>query len=183
HRLYRGADNPQTWALSWLLPRPSHVQRNNNALRRRRAPALSGRDLTGLWLASRVGHLGDLGDELADNRFAKTVEGLCHPHEGPRAADDIVAIVMIKPALRIGVFRVPGQRRFAQDRESIDRDSLGHRLVAQFSDVAAGIVGAVTGNVDGVAARSEWRAGKLGHGKFDGAADRGAIGEGARRFQ
>src|SRR5262245_9137128 len=66
---------------------------------------------------------------------------------------------MIEPAGRVGVLRIPRQRSFAQDREPIDRDSLRHGLIAQFGHIAAGIVGAVTGNIDGLAARAKWRAG------------------------
>ena len=127
--------------------------------------------------------VGDLGNELTDNRFAKTLEILCHHDEGAGAADDIGAIIMIEPARWIGMLRVPRQRSLAQDREPIDRYSLGHGLVAQFGDVAPGIVGAVTGNINCPAARGKWRTRKLGHRKFDGAADRSAIGERARRLQ
>src|SRR6516225_6351070 len=127
--------------------------------------------------------LGNLGNELADNRIAKGFEILCHHVEGAGSADDLGAVIMIEPAGRVGVLRIPQQRSFAQDRESIDRDSLRHGLIAQFGHIAAGIVGAVTGNIDGLAARAKWRPGELDHSELDGAADRGAIGERPRRFQ
>src|ERR1700746_210781 len=118
--------------------------------------------------------LGNLGNELADNRIAEGFEILCHHDEGARSADDIGAVIVIEPAGRIGVLRIPRQRSFAQDRESIDRDTLRHRLIAEFGHSAAGIIGAVTGNIDGLPARAKRRAGELGHSEFDGAADRSA---------
>ena len=66
----------------------------------------------GLGLALMLAPLGNLGDELADNRLAKRLEIPRHHDKGAGAADDIGAIIMIKPARRIGVLRVPGQRGF-----------------------------------------------------------------------
>src|SRR6516164_11701659 len=146
-------------------------------------PASSCCGLPGLGLALMLAPLGNLGDELADNRLAKRLEIPRHHDKGAGAADDIGAIITIEPARRIGVFWIPWQRSFTQDRQSIDRDALRHGLIAQFGHIAPGIIGAVAGNIDGPAARAKWRAGKLGHSKFDGAADRSAIGERARRLQ
>ena len=92
--------------------------------------------------APSLAPLGNLGNELADNRIAKGFEILCHHDEGAGSADDIGAVIMIEPAGRVGVLRIPRQRSFAQDREPIDRDSLRHGLIAQFGHIAAGIVGA-----------------------------------------
>src|SRR5262249_60680249 len=122
-------------------------------------PASSRGSLPGLRVALTpapfLARLGNLGDELADNRLAKRLEILCHHDEGTGAADNIGAIILIDPAGRIGVLRIPRQRRFAQDRKAIDRDALGRGLIAQFGYIAARIVGAVTPNIDGLAARTE----------------------------
>ena len=55
-------------------------------------------------------------------------------------------------------------------------------IVAGGADVAARIVGAVAGNVDDVAGSAQRRVLELGLRELDAAADRGAVGEGARRF-
>ena len=61
----------------------------------------------------------------------------------------LLAIVIVEAARRIGVVRIPRHRIVAEDDETVDGDALGDGFVAQFGDVAAGIVGAVAGNVDG----------------------------------
>src|SRR6516225_7151512 len=67
-----------------------------------------------LGLALLLAPLGNLGDQLADNRLAKRLEIPRHHDEGAGAADDIGAIIMIEPARRIGVFWIPWQRSFTQ---------------------------------------------------------------------
>ena len=63
------------------------------------------------------------------------------------------------------------------------RDAERQRFVARLTDVAAGIVGAVTRDIDGAPLGLERRPRELGHGGINAAADRGAVGERTRRFK
>ena len=101
--------------------------------------------------------LRHLGDHFFDDRFAERIEMPRHQHECAGAADDIVAIVIFQPARRIGVVGISGERRFAEDNQAVDGNALGQRLVARQRRLAAGIVGAVTGDIDGAAGGFERR--------------------------
>ena len=99
---------------------------------------------------------GNLGDQLLDDRPAERVEILRHQDECAGAADDVVLVVFLEPAGRVGVLGVPGHRPVAENDQAVDDDALGERLVAREPDVTAGIVGAVAGDVDGATRRLEW---------------------------
>src|ERR1700722_10673303 len=125
---------------------------------------------------------GNLGDQLVEDGLPERLEVLGHQHEGAGAAGHVVAIIVVQPSRRVGVIGIPRHRALAQNDEAVDGHALLERLVAGVGDVAAGIVGAVAGNVDGVAVGVERCAGELSHREVDAAADRGAVGEGARRL-
>jgi hypothetical protein len=104
---------------------------------------------------------GDLGAQFVEDCLAERAEILRHHHKGSRATDHVVAVIGIKATRRIGVEVL----LFAHDDETVDGDPFGKRLVARFSDSAAGILDAVAGYVDGVAVGLEGRAGKLRYGE------------------
>src|SRR5437016_4036585 len=74
--------------------------------------------------------LGNLRNELADDCFTKRIEILGDHDECAWAANDVVAVVVLQTAGRIGVLRIPWQWSFAKDCEPIHRDSLRHGLIA-----------------------------------------------------
>jgi hypothetical protein len=125
----------------------------------------------------------DLGDHLLDDGATEGIEVLRHQDECARAADHIVLVVFLEPAGRIGVFGVPRHRPVAEDDEAVDHDPFGDRLVTGELDVAAGIVGAVSRDIDGTARTFERRTLQLGARELDAAADRGAVGKGAGLFE
>src|SRR5207248_1120494 len=74
--------------------------------------------------------LGNLRDELADDCFTKRIEILGDHDECAWTANDVVAVVVLQTAGRIGVLRIPWQWSFAKDREPVHRDPLSHGLIA-----------------------------------------------------
>src|ERR1700720_2998364 len=54
-----------------------------------------------------------LGDQLVDQRLTEGVEVLRGHHEGARAADHVLAVVILETAGRVGGLRVPGERGLA----------------------------------------------------------------------
>src|SRR4029077_10067663 len=95
----------------------------------------------------------------------------------PETADDVVLEVFLQAARRMGVFRAERFRQGRQDDQTVDDDTLGDGLVAGVGDRAAGIVVAVTGDIDDAPLRPEGRALELAHREVDGARDRGAADE------
>src|SRR5215470_16654537 len=78
---------------------------------------------------------------------------------------------------------IPGQRSFTQDHQPVDADPQRQGLIARLSYVAAGVVCAIPGDIDGSPFRAEGSASKLRHSGVDAPADRGAIGKRAWRFK
>src|SRR5580704_4208396 len=113
----------------------------------------------------RLVRLRHLGDHFFDDGLTKRVEVFRDHDEGARAAHHVATIIIGETARRIGVVGIPRHRVVAEDHEPVDGDAFGHRLVAQHGDVAAGIVGAVAGNVDGAARRLIGRLVELPHGE------------------
>src|SRR6266849_9078275 len=97
--------------------------------------------------------------------------------KGSETADDVVLKVFFQAARRMRVLRAERFRQRRQDDQAIDGDALADGLVAGVGDRSAGIVVAVTGDVDDPPLRPEGRALELAHGEVDGAGDRGAPGE------
>src|SRR5262245_59864670 len=120
---------------------------------------------------------GNLGDQFLDDGAAERVEVLGHQNERARAADNVVLVVFLEAARRIGMLGVPRHRPVAQDDVPIDDDPFGNGLVAGKLHVAARIVGAVIGDVDGTARGAEWGTLQLSGRELDAAADRGTVGE------
>ena len=114
--------------------------------------------------------------------LAERAEVLRHHHERARAADDVVAVVFLEAAGRIGVLGDARVLQLGQDRDPVDHDALGDRLIAGRLHVATRIVGAVARHVDGMPLGLVRRAGDLGGREGDAAADRGAVVERARGF-
>ena len=123
--------------------------------------------------AARV---GDLLDQLADQRAAEVIEACGLDHEGIGAADDVGLVIGREPAGRMRVAGVGRHRLCAQDGKAVDRHALGQGLVARERDGALGIAGAVAGYVDDAARRPERRAAELRQGVVDAGADGGAAG-------
>src|SRR5262249_36132326 len=126
---------------------------------------------------------GNLGDQLLDDGAPERVEVLGHQNERARAADNVVLVVFLEAARRIGMLGVPRHRPVAQDDEPIDDDPFGNGLIARKLYVTARRVGAVAGDVDGTASGAEWGTLQLSGRELDAAADRGTVGERARQFQ
>src|SRR6185503_2968979 len=87
------------------------------------------------------------------------------------------------PSGRVCVLGIPGQRRLAQDHQSVDTDAQFQGLIARLSYVPAGVVRAITGNVYGSPLRTEWGTCKLRHSGVNAPADRGTIGKRPWRFE
>jgi hypothetical protein len=84
--------------------------------------------------------LRNLCDQLFDDGVAEGIEVLGDHDERAVAADDVVAIVVCKPARRVAVVGLREGWRRGQDDEPVDRDALGDRHVPRRSNVAVGIV-------------------------------------------
>src|SRR5713101_6389620 len=97
--------------------------------------------------------------------------------KGSETADDVVLKVFFQAARRMRVLRAERFRQRRQDDQAIDDDALADGVVAGVGDRSAGIVVAITGDIDDAPLRLEGRALELVHGEVDGAADRGAPGE------
>jgi hypothetical protein len=67
-----------------------------------------------------------------------------------------------------------------QDRQSVDDDALGNRLIPRVAHVAPRIVGTVAGYIDGAPLGLERRLGDLPDGEIDAARDGRAVEEGSR---
>ena len=72
--------------------------------------------------------LRDLRDQLLGDGVAEGIEVLRDHDERAGAADDVVAIVVCKPARRVGVAGIGMGWRLGQDDKPVDRDALGDRL-------------------------------------------------------
>src|ERR1700761_1762661 len=70
----------------------------------------SARQRPARWLGLR-----HLGYYLFYDGFPKRIEPWRRQHEGAGAADHVLAVIVLKPARRIGVVGIPGERSFAQD--------------------------------------------------------------------
>src|SRR5262249_22022711 len=79
---------------------------------------------------------------------AEGIEVLRYRDERAGAADDVVAIVVCKPARGAGVAGIGVGWRLGQDDEPVDRDALGDRHIPRRSRRAAGIVVAIPRNID-----------------------------------
>ena len=86
---------------------------------------------------------GDLGDELAGHRLGEGVEILDLQQKRAGAADDVFFVILWQPAGRLGVKGITRIGLRIDDRETVDRDAGGDRLVARLCHWAAGIVGPV----------------------------------------
>src|SRR5215813_11645049 len=93
-------------------------------------------------LLLRLG-LRDLRDQLLADGVAEGIEVLRDRDERAGAADDIVAIVVCKPAGWVGVAGIGVGLRLGQDDQPVDRDALGDRHIPRRSRLAAGIVVAI----------------------------------------
>src|SRR5712691_10049204 len=107
----------------------------------------------------------DLGDQLLEDGLAERLVVLGGDHEGAGAADHAVVVV----AVEIGLER--------EDRQAVDADAGGNRLVACERHWTASIVGAVAGHIDHPPRRPKRALGKQCGRIVDGAADRGAAAE------
>src|SRR5215213_2482673 len=137
--------------------------------------------------AARLGDLLDGLDQRLDGRMAGDLEedlgldrlhelaALAHRHhEGALPADDAVAIVEVE------VLDVPGPGLLQHDRQAVDGDALGDRLVACRRHDAALVVRPVAGDVDDLAGRREAAVGEEPDREVDGARDRGPRGASRR---
>ena len=110
--------------------------------------------------------IGDFGNKLLDEGLAERIEVPCLQHECAGAAHDVLAVIISKAARWIGVLWIPGQRPLAQDRQPVDGQAERQRLVARMVDLAAGIVGAIAGDVDGTALSGKRGVGELRDGEI-----------------
>src|SRR5262249_44292705 len=124
------------------------------------------------WLSS-----GNLSDQLFDNRIAEGIEVFRDHDERAITTDDVVAIIVCKPARRVGVVGIEKGWCLSQDDEPVDRYALGERLVPRRSDWAAGIVVSVSRNVNDAPVCFVRRPIELGRREVDAGADRRAVGE------
>ena len=61
--------------------------------------------------------------------------------------------IIFQPTRWVSMRRIPLQRSFAQNHQTIDGDALSHSIVARRNHIAPTVVSAVTGNVDRSALR------------------------------
>src|SRR5439155_5482198 len=86
---------------------------------------------------------GDLGDQLAGDRLREVPEIVDREQKRPGPADHVLLEIFGQTARRLGVKGVARVGLGVDDRQSVDRDAGGNRLVARLGDGTAGIVGAV----------------------------------------
>src|SRR5258708_17527184 len=110
----------------------------------------------GAWLDT-----GDLVDQFAGNRVGEALEILDDQQERAWPADYVFLVIVRKPARRLSVHceARPGLR--VDDRQPVDGDALGHRLVARLGNRRPGVAGAVARNIDDPPRRVRRRAGEL----------------------
>src|SRR6476646_2079552 len=100
----------------------------------------------------------NLGYESLDDGATERVEILSDQDERPGTADDIILVVYLEPAVRVGMLGGPRLRLVHQDHQTIDDDAFGDDFVAGKHDVAARSIGAVAGHLDGAALAGDRRA-------------------------
>src|SRR6516162_9123230 len=144
-----------------------------NSRRFTRSPRRRGRAMSAALLL-RLG-LRDLRDQLLGDGVAEGIEVLCDRDERAGAANDVVAIVVCKPARRADVAGIEVGLRLAQDDEPVDRDALGDRYIPCHSRLAAGIVVAIPRNIDHAPVRFVECPIELGHPEVDPSTDRCAV--------
>src|SRR5215831_10790587 len=152
------------YSLTWagLPPAGSHQLAAGALIR---SPHQRGRaQLAALLL--RLG-LRDLRDHLLGDDIAEGIEVLRDRDERPGAANDVVAIVVCKPARRADVAGIEVGLRLAQDDKPVDRDALGDRYIPRHSRLAAGIVVAIPRNIDHPPVRFVGCPIELGHPEVD----------------
>src|SRR5262249_19229980 len=133
-------------------------------------------------LLLRLG-LRDLRDQLLNDGVAEGIEVLRDRDECAGAANDVVAIVVCKPARRGDVARIEMGWRLCQDDEPVDRDALSDRYIPRRSRLAARIVVAIPRNIDHAPVRFVGCLIELGDPEVDPGADRcGVSSERARRL-
>src|SRR5215217_5027498 len=113
---------------------------------------------------------GDLEEDLGLDRLHELAALAHRHHEGALPADDAVAIVDVE------ILDVPRARRLQHDRQAVDGDALGDRLVARRRHDAALVVRPIAGDVDDLAGRREAAVGEEPDREVDRARDRGPRG-------
>ena len=122
---------------------------------------------------------GDFQDQLAAHGAGEILEGLGDDGKGAGAADHAMAVKKVQ----VGDAVIAAQAAaLVQDRQAVDGHAGGNGAVAGRHHQAARVVGAVAGNIDDPARAGEGVGLDEGHGKIDGAADRGAARAGQRGY-
>ena len=79
--------------------------------------------------------IGNFGDHFLDDGLPERAEIVGLDHETAGAANDVVMVVFGETTGRVGVLGIPGQRRRAENRQTVDRDAKGERVVPRLSNV------------------------------------------------
>jgi len=103
----------------------------------------------------------DLRNKFLHHGATERIVVLCHHHKRAGPTDDVVAVIFLDAAGRIGVQGILGKLDVGQNHNAVDDDAFGDRSITEELDIATGIIGAIARHINGVAFGFEWRSGDL----------------------
>src|SRR3984885_2297420 len=104
------------------------------------SPSPSPSPLTRLDISRPRGRgISDLHQQLAQYGLGECVDVACDHDERAWSADDVPSVIVVQPRLDF------------DNRQAVDGDACGHRVIPSGGHVATLVVAAVTGNIDHLA--------------------------------